>query len=567
MPYLRGIEVSLSTKPKNEPIPEYPHPEGVSAQLLEASAKQCNGGGLKLRAGPTVSVYIPSVPETQFALNYNINSTPPEPCKYIFFRLYVNARPIASWGIDPGVQTHGKVVRSFWAPSARCSSWYSDQGADSDKIECRTFVFLPGLERRSVAEDGGVIEVQVFRAKNRIVRTPKLEEYRHRENYGIAEPSVGLLPRPQEAHFYDWVLVDPKDAPFVTFRFHYRSLKNLQDLNLIPTKELELLCTASPKAVRAFAAKHTPGLVRKELVDTKESGGQSSGSDNTSSDGAVFHDCKEKPDENENREDEDTNNYSLKSPPELFTATLPNVAIPQPSKAARDGQMEPYSRRPLPELPGDDPIQLSRRSSASSVRSRAVSIAASLREWVEGESFNPEETELGVAQIVQIPRTSPVIARVHGNDKPEAVESSESDYETSPIGSPDDTLRVRRISPRRYLPMTGSGLERGMALLASPKQAASLDKGEEGKALHPGACGSDPTLVGSSGLTSAAPTLVEAEEHSSFTPERSSGMRARDGESHDENSCPEGNTATAEAGNRSHQLLDRKRAGYNGVRG
>lgn len=283
-------------------------------------------------------------------------------------------------------------------------------------------------------------------------------------------------------------------------------------------------------------------------MDTEDSGGQSSGSDNTSSDGAVFHDCKEKPDEKYG--DEDPNHYFLKSPPELFTATLPNVAIPQPSKAVRDGQMEPYSRRPLPELPGDETVQPSRRSSASSVRSRAVSISSSLKEWAEGETFNPEETELGIAQVVQIPRTSPVIAHVRGNSKLEAAESSESDYETSPIASPDDTIRVRRISPRRYLPMTGSGLERGMALLASPKQAATLDKGK-GKAFQLGSGDSDPTLVGSSGSTSAAPTLVEPEENSSFTPEPSSSMKAQDCASQDENSRPETNAAT-EASNRSH---------------
>lgn len=68
MPYLRGIEVSLSTKPKNEPIPEYPHPEGASAQLLETGTKKSNGGGSQLRSGPTVSVYIPSVPGQFYAL-------------------------------------------------------------------------------------------------------------------------------------------------------------------------------------------------------------------------------------------------------------------------------------------------------------------------------------------------------------------------------------------------------------------------------------------------------------------------------------------------------------------
>jgi len=47
------------------------------------------------------------------------------------------------------------------------------------------------------------------------------------------------MDQPQDACFYDWYLVDPKDSPFATFRFHYRSWKNLEQLNLIPPIELE----------------------------------------------------------------------------------------------------------------------------------------------------------------------------------------------------------------------------------------------------------------------------------------------------------------------------------------
>ncbi|KAL2134467.1 hypothetical protein VTI74DRAFT_113 [Chaetomium olivicolor] len=178
MPGLRGIEVSLTTEPDDEIIPEYPHPEGTSAQILGSPPNSPDSQGSYPKTGPTVSVYIPSIPATPFSINYSINRPPPAPCKYIFFRLYMNARPIAAWGVDPSVKHKGKVVRSLWAP---CALYHHRVG-----FEGRNFVFLSGPATQSVAEDGGLIEIRVFRAKERRARAPRLEAFRFRENYGIA---------------------------------------------------------------------------------------------------------------------------------------------------------------------------------------------------------------------------------------------------------------------------------------------------------------------------------------------------------------------------------------------
>lgn len=62
MPCLRGIEVSLVTKPENEHIPEYPHPEGTSARILGALQNTTNSQAVQTKAGPTVAVYVPSIP-------------------------------------------------------------------------------------------------------------------------------------------------------------------------------------------------------------------------------------------------------------------------------------------------------------------------------------------------------------------------------------------------------------------------------------------------------------------------------------------------------------------------
>jgi len=143
----------------------------------------------------------------------------------MFFKLYINGRQLLCWGIEPAARPQGKVVKSIWAPS-----WFDDQVG----FEERNFVFLAGQGIKSAAEDGGLIEVQAFRAKARKARAPKLEEYRYPENYGIAAPSIGLSDRPENASFFDYHLIDPKDIPYATFKLHYRSLKSLEQLNLIP---------------------------------------------------------------------------------------------------------------------------------------------------------------------------------------------------------------------------------------------------------------------------------------------------------------------------------------------
>jgi hypothetical protein len=108
-----------------------------------------------------------------FSIEYGVNSVPPRPCKYVYFKLFINGRHMASWTVDPAVQRSGRLDKSFWAPSGVYS--------EAVGLEARHFVFLPGQENKSIAEDGGLIEVQVFRAKNRWRKAPKVEEFRGRE--------------------------------------------------------------------------------------------------------------------------------------------------------------------------------------------------------------------------------------------------------------------------------------------------------------------------------------------------------------------------------------------------
>jgi hypothetical protein len=238
-------------------------------------------------------------------------------------------------------------------------------------------------------------------------------------------------------------------------------LTNLKDLNLIPTTELELLCSVSPKALRAIAK---AADVSELLDDAAE--GRSSQSGN--SDETVFHDCREEPDAGDDG-DENAEQYFLKSPPELFPVVSSSLRVPQPSKALRDAYLESYLQRPLPELPVEDPSRLSRRSSAASAISATLSITPSLLQYVDEDSLNPDEIEVGVAQLVQLSRSQSTIGFI-ADEEPDPADYSISDYETSPK-SPGDSFSGNKLSPSRYLPMTGSGLERGIASFPSPKQS------------------------------------------------------------------------------------------------
>ncbi|KAK3373810.1 hypothetical protein B0T24DRAFT_720421 [Lasiosphaeria ovina] len=462
MPCLRGIDVSLTTEPGNEVIPEYPHPDGSSARLLGfQNLASATASASDQSPNPTIAkVHSPGSP---FAIKYTVNSIPESPCRYIFFRLYINGRPVAAWGIDPAVRNKGKVVKSLWAPGSR----HDGQAG----IEGRNFVFLPGQENKSVAEDGGLIEVQVFRAKQRRARAPNPEEFRLQNNYGIAAPSIGLLDQPQDACYYDYHLIDPRDSPFATYRLHYRSWNNLKQLNLIPDTELELLRVRSPAELRrAMGGEHCLG------------GGCSRSNEGPSScletsDEAVFDDGKVY----KVRSVEGPAKYFLKSPPELFAASSANAAVPQPSKALRDGYRDgfrdSYLQRPLPELPKDQPRDISRRSSASSAVSGAPSLTPSLKQYVNNGSFDEGEVEVGVAQIVRMARQVPVLNIVLTKKQKSGLmeDSSVSDYEMSPPSS-DDSYGEKIPSPGHYAPTTGSAFEHGLNLFTPSKEASLRDQ-------------------------------------------------------------------------------------------
>ncbi|ROW06148.1 hypothetical protein VMCG_04680 [Cytospora schulzeri] len=480
MPSSQDIEVSILAQPDIGRLPEYPYPDGSQASIHLRAPNDTAGDkstqtahiidSTRLtKAKSTVSVYIPSVPGAQFWINYVVEKEPTPPC-HLFFKLYMNGRHITSWGIDPRIKNEGRVEKALYEPSARWD--HEDNGTvmKQNGIEARYFHFLCGQQEKCVAEDGGLIEVQVFRAKGRKRRAAKLDQYRHQEQYGIAAPSGGLLDNPQDVTFFDFLLIDPKDAPFASFRFHYRSWENLRQLNFIPHDDSRTSVSVSTKTVTPdlTSTPHADGALQKEgspeptvvLPDTDESVFDDSG---CSEESTMETESNIKPRRN--------SMFILRTPPQLRPRSATSHNLPQPSKTLRDGVphgvpdsylQRPLPDRPLPELPISRPdnvwVSRSRKSSSASA---APSVTPSLRSYVKDGSFLDESVEYGQAQKVHICRRQTGTSPDQERASPDPNDTSISNYEGSPLAEEDPKERNSLLlSPGNYLARTGSMLEK-----------------------------------------------------------------------------------------------------------
>jgi hypothetical protein len=210
--------------------------------------------------------------------------------------------------------------------------------------------------------------------------------------------SDGLLDRPEDTTYYDYLLADPKDRPYASFRFHYRSWDNLEQLQLIPSRSYGVIPSSLPAG---GGISDTSTIVPKSEyqmgdyypgVDADGHGANIPGSDN-------------RPPASDDLGIE-----------ERFIRAQPRqrkpVAILRPSKAIQDGISGTKLLRPLPEIPFPQipglVISPNGRSRASSQGSHSsdVSITPSLRPYLDDESFNADSWELGTASEAPVRKAS-----------------------------------------------------------------------------------------------------------------------------------------------------------------
>jgi hypothetical protein len=174
------------------------------------------------------------------------------------------------------------------------------------------------------------------------------------------------------------------------------------------------------------------------------------------------------------------------TPPLRPTASL-SKRHPQPSKENRDTFSREYLQRPLPELPLPE---LPKKKTAFidvtrsvSVTSRAPSVAPSLVDYVDEESFDDdEEVETGIALAIPISLSGSInsmLAEQEGSiDDKQRSDTASSEYDASLASTEKGSVASQDLlSPRNYLPTTGTSLEQGFASLsmARPRQTTDRD--------------------------------------------------------------------------------------------
>ncbi|KAI0552493.1 hypothetical protein F4679DRAFT_534303 [Xylaria curta] len=472
MPYFRGIEISIHASLEARQVAEYPHPDGSSVRLLRATlpviCDAATGTGHSSQPGtpsvsedvdptrlkkvnPRISVYIPSLPGEQFWLRYVISQSPP-PSRCVFFKMHMNGRHISSWGINTNTHSTGLVVRALYQPEDKWGDACGRNEAGFPGIETRYFHFMPGLDKKSVAEDGGIIEVQVFRCKGRKRIALELDPYRNQERYGITSPSGGLVDNPEDATYYNYYLIDAKESPYATFCFHYRSMKYLKQLNLIPQLDMSPACRSSLDTRRERPSE-------KSRLQSSSPISRRFTFNGTTLESQVFDDnFGIIEDEVSHAETNAQEEYFLKSPPELSSSSSRSADV---TSQAPDGPSGEVQQRPLPEIPN---VQM-RPTSASSLRSNCPSLTPSLRLYVESDDFENEEIRLSTAQPMLISSESMQALELVDTGAEEG--ASFSDYASSP-GSTEASRSPRLPSPRGYIPTTGSFLERHLTQYDSP---------------------------------------------------------------------------------------------------
>ncbi|RYP04438.1 hypothetical protein DL764_004449 [Monosporascus ibericus] len=499
MPRFRGIDVCIIAGKPDGCLSEYPHPDSVSVRLKKVALKDAENGGTSntdptpKKVNPRVSVYVPSPPGEQFWLRYAITQWPP-PSKYIYFKLFMNGHQVTSWGINTTRNVTGSLSRALYKPGDRWKDKYGNIDTSQVGIEARYFNFMIGQDKKSAAEDGGTVEVHVYRANARRPIAPKLDEYRSQERYGIASPSGGLIDNPQDATYHEYSLIDAKEGETSIYSSKERSLP------------------AKPPSPSHYSEYISPSFAQFA------SGGGSLGTGVFGNDFKLVNLVTSEASNLQGMEGD----YVLKSPPKLSPLAPSNRPIPEPCKLPTEGITNDILQRPLPEIP----TGRSRQSSTSSLRSDCPSLTPSLMQYVESADFQKEDIRLSTAEpAVLIPSGSMQTLELENSNDSRGSGDSLSDY----AASPDCTVALCSPElpwPDGYFPANGSVLEDHLDDFESPIAQSSPAGGRLGTPSF----GPESTLVeGGDNPRISTLRLTEAEwlKHSPSPLRRKSGRVER----------------------------------------
>ncbi|PMD34139.1 hypothetical protein L207DRAFT_468350 [Hyaloscypha variabilis F] len=463
MPEHNGIKLSVFSQVEQTIHPELPHlhpefPHPETSQFTYRSPDVRNSvdwsppsAGSDSKADRLLG--------KRFWVRYSIDEWAATQSQWYFFKLFMNGRQVTSWGTNARANPSGHIMKGLFDPSDLWNYEHSGIMYKNMGLEQRSFFFaFEEQDQRSAARDGGLIEVKVYRARGRSRKMPSPPDFRRQDDYGITMPSQGLVDRPQEAKFYDWHLKDPKDLPYSTFKFHYRSWESLESLNLIPSDHPRVLLPPSASVLSLVGLPREDQDTLQEEALTAYEGSPAKASETSESSAvpwltSVFDESPESATSHDGREcimpSEILENYALRFPATIPTSKFSTAVIDK--SASPNGSPVPINmNRALPQIPSRK-SSLKHKRNQSSISTNAPSVAASLKSYYDRNCETPEPAELGIAEVVQVAYPSPVVATTERNIDNASIQSLH-------IVEPPEDSPLAEIANKR----------RGMALELKP---------------------------------------------------------------------------------------------------
>jgi hypothetical protein len=169
-------------------------------------------------ANRTITAAIPIYPASQFWISYQCPLPPPakpggDETRFYYLKLLIAGRCVLRWGVGENEEWQGKVVCGFW-----------DAGTDFEgkRVVEKRGLFFPNVREGG---EGDGFEIRVFRAKARKREEVKYEAFRDARDGqdGLEVKTIGRRKKGERQRSYTYALIDPIDAPFVAFKYLFRT--------------------------------------------------------------------------------------------------------------------------------------------------------------------------------------------------------------------------------------------------------------------------------------------------------------------------------------------------------
>lgn len=243
MPAFKGICTTLESQYDVKQIQEYMLPSPRPSHLSSFSRRSSSSSDDPKLLSPVKEVHVPTYPNSQFWLSYFVvphmlqltNSSLPsqdaetatDKVKYVYFKLILpspsptNAAPgvddntTISWGVGAKDGWKGKTMFGLFKSTNKELAWSLYPGRD--RVDKCGFWF----SRDETNE--GTFDLQVFRARGRR-RESRFFPPLHNKHELVRLVNMGKLKGHQPQRYYQYALLDAVDTPYVTFRYHLRSI-------------------------------------------------------------------------------------------------------------------------------------------------------------------------------------------------------------------------------------------------------------------------------------------------------------------------------------------------------